>query len=331
MQPTRFLPARALKDRLTGWPAVTMLPALLLPAVLLPAVLLPAVLLAGEPAHAELVARASWSDVEQEILTEHNRLRQNPQSYVPILEAYLARMDAQGNIPNGCGSNCTLLTQEGQAAVEEAIRFLQNQAPTGALAYSAEAAQAAQAHAQDQRDGAIGHRGSDGSSPSQRLSQFGVESHASGENIAYGPQTAQTVLMNLLIDDGVADRGHRTNLFSPEWTMAGVGCGPHATIRTVCVIDYVKAPQTTASNSQLSIVNNGTVELLSLKVASLDILGGPLAPGESRKILLNNEQACDVTLNIYMGGNYQPLDWEGLNICNAQMTMDSKNSFTLSY
>ena len=289
---------------------------------------------ASQALHLSSVAQANqpnWASVEQDIITEHNRLRQNPQSYIPVLEAYLARMDANGNIPNGCGPNCTLQTQEGAAAVEEAIAFLQAQPPVGPLEYSSQVAEAAKVHATDQQDGAVGHTGSDGSGPSQRIDRTGLENFGTGENIAYGLTTGQDVIMGLLIDDGVADRGHRTNLFQPDWTAAGAGCGPHATIRTVCVINYAKLPQETAGNSQLQVTNGGDVSLLSLKVAGEDILGGTLAPGQSRNLLLSEEQACQVNLEIQLGGNYLPFTWDNLNVCDAEMKIDEENHFMVSY
>lgn len=183
-------------------------------------------------------ATPNWSTVEQNLIAEHSRVRQNPQSYLPILESHLASMDAQGNIPGGCGQNCTLLTQEGRSAVEEAIDFLRNQSPVGPVSASSNIARAAKAHATDQVNGAVGHNSSDGSSFSERLDSFGIKRAGVGENIAYGPKTARAVIMNLIIDDGVANRGHRTNIFAPDWAVAGAGCGPHATFRTVCVINY---------------------------------------------------------------------------------------------
>ncbi|NJM97224.1 MAG: CAP domain-containing protein [Phormidesmis sp. RL_2_1] len=323
----------------------------------------------GAVAHAQTIAQVSeqpdWAVVEREIIAEHNRVRQNPQSYIPILEAYLARMDTRGNIPNGCGPNCTLLTQEGRAAVQEAINFLRNQTAVGPLTLSEGAAQAAKAHAQDQRNGAIGHIGSDGRNSSQRLSRFGVQNSSSGENIDYGSSTAQEVLVSLIVDDGVANRGHRANIFSPDWTMAGAGCGAHATYRTVCVIDYIKVPQATAgtgatnaspsgsqqsgtqqsgsqqsgsqnssqtiASNQLRVINNGTVALLSLKIADVDILGGPLAVGQSRDITLAANQSCRVNLAIQLGGNYRNLDWNNLDVCGATMNISDRNGFRVSY
>ena len=187
----------------------------------------------GAAAQAQIALRPDWSDLEQEILAE-----QNPQSYIPILERYLANMTEDGYVIHGCGQNCVLTTREGRSAVREAIAFLERQPAVVPLAESGAASRAAKSHARDQRGGATGHVSSDGTPFWERLSQFGMRNVGMGENIAYGARSAEQVVMNLIVDDGVPDRGHRTNMFAPNWAVAGVGCGDHATYRTVCVVDY---------------------------------------------------------------------------------------------
>ncbi len=187
---------------------------------------------------AQIAVQLDWSTLEQQIIAEHNRIRQNPQSYIPLLEAYLATIHEDGYIVHGCGQNCLLMTQEGQAAVEEAIAFLQQQQPVGPVSASPMVAQAARALAQDHRSGGDGHVGSDGTSFLQRLGQFGVEADRIGENISYGSTTAEEVILRLVVDDGVPGRKHRQNMFSSSWSNAGAGCGTHATYRSVCVINY---------------------------------------------------------------------------------------------
>lgn len=282
----------------------------------------------GQPgeklAHAQ-IAPSDWSAVEREIIAEHSRVRQNPQSYIPILEAYLASMDRDGDIPGGCGANCTLVTNEGQAAVEEAIAFLQTQPPVGPVEYSGEIANVAKSHAQAQRNGAIGHVDAQGNRSTQRLSMAGIEFSSVGENIDYGSTSAQEVLVSLIVDDGVADRGHRINIFEPDWTTAGAGCGPHATIRTVCVVNYAKISR------QLSVVNNGSVALASLKVAGVDILGGALAVGETREIVIAEGNSCTVDLTVEMGRGYGSLVWDDLLICGGTMAIDSQNTLRVTY
>jgi len=283
----------------------------------------------GNPAQAQ-VAPVNWAKVEQDLIAEHNLVRQDPQRYVPILKARLARMNGEGNIPDGCGRNCTLMTEEGKPAVEEAIRFLSNQPAVGPLTLSTGLAEAAKSHAKDQQGGLLGHAGSDGSSPIDRTTRSGVEASGVGENITYGPTSAEEIMVNLIVDDGVADRGHRIALFNADWSSAGAGCGPHSGYRAVCVVDYASAPRgAVAADRQFSVVNNGTVDLLSLKVAGAEVLGAVLPVGASRQISLGDR--CEVDLDIEMGGNYLPVAWDGLDLCLATLTIDEENNFRVAY
>ena len=42
----------------------------------------------------------------------------------------------------------------------------------------------------------------------------------------------------MIVDDGVPSRGHRTNVFKPEFNIVGIGSGNHKTYKTSCVLDY---------------------------------------------------------------------------------------------
>jgi uncharacterized protein YkwD len=44
--------------------------------------------------------------------------------------------------------------------------------------------------------------------------------------------------LQLLVDDGVSDRGHRRNLLDPRWHYVGVACGSHYRYQTMCVLDF---------------------------------------------------------------------------------------------
>ncbi|MEL7054604.1 MAG: hypothetical protein AAGM45_22875, partial [Cyanobacteria bacterium J06588_5] len=98
----------------------------------------------------------------------------------------------------------------------------------------------------------------------------------------------------------------------------------HATIRTVCVVDYASISR------QLTVVNNGTVDLRSLKVGDVDILGGALAPGNTRQITIADNHSCNVTLSLQTGNNAS-LDWRDLMLCGATLTVDSQNAFSIRY
>ena len=58
-----------------------------------------------------------------------------------------------------------------------------------------------------------------------------------GEVINYGPETARMTVIMLVIDDGVPDRGHRKNLFNPDFRTAGAAIGPHKGYGAMTVVD----------------------------------------------------------------------------------------------
>jgi hypothetical protein len=49
-------------------------------------------------------------------------------------------------------------------------------------------------------------------------------------------QAGVDVIEDMLIDDGVADRGHRRNVYDSRARTAGIACGPHPRYGTVCVM-----------------------------------------------------------------------------------------------
>ena len=101
-----------------------------------------------------------------------------------------------------------LRTKEGIAALDEAIRFLQNAQPLPALTLSRGMSRAAADHCADQAEGAFGHEGKDRSHAGQRIARYGNFSGSWGENISYGKSSARDVVLALIIDDGLPARKH---------------------------------------------------------------------------------------------------------------------------
>lgn len=173
-----------------------------------------------------------------DIVAELNAARTDPAAYARKARALRAlfsgdRIERPGEI--------ALVTREGPAAVDEAIAFLERQTPLPALRENPGLARAAADHAGEQgRTGEVAHVGADGSSPSDRMRRYGRWS-ATGEAIAYGPDRAEDVILQLIVDDGVPDRGHRRILFNPSYTLVGAACAPHPVWRTACVLDFARA------------------------------------------------------------------------------------------
>lgn len=137
----------------------------------------------------------------------------------------------------------TIVTQEGSAAVNGCITALNRAGSVGILTPEKGLSLAAKDHVADQSaTGQTGHNGSDRSTPEIRMKRYGIFSGSwrLGENIAYGDTSGREIVCSLLIDDGVPNRGHRTNIMNKDFTQTGAGYGTHTQFRTSCTITYAK-------------------------------------------------------------------------------------------
>jgi hypothetical protein len=71
-----------------------------------------------------------------------------------------------------------------------------------------------------------------------RLQKYGKVSFGCAENISYGQTEGLDVILQLLIDDGVPSRGHRTNMFNGDFKVCGIVSGPHQKHTSLTVLDY---------------------------------------------------------------------------------------------
>lgn len=173
---------------------------------------------------------------EEELLAEINYARTNPKEYADLLRKHLESFTDDKMFKEG---GKLIMTNEGKKAVEEAIAFLEKQAPLSAVKISKGLTKAGRDHVADLGPlGKTGHYGQSGADPIKRLSKYGAYSGEFGENISYTPQSPRGHLMALIIDDGVVSRGHRKNLFNPAFKTVGVGCGDHKIYTTMCVMDF---------------------------------------------------------------------------------------------
>lgn len=176
--------------------------------------------------------------LERGVLDELNRARSNPQDYAAGLEREIQYY--QGTLFRRPGDESALQTREGVSAVREAIRVLRQTRPMSALHTSNGMTLGARDHVTDQAPrGLMNHKGTDGSMAWDRVSRYGDWKSKISENMTFGPATAHDVVAALLIDDGIADRGHRKNILDPEVKMVGISCGPHKALRVMC--DMVQA------------------------------------------------------------------------------------------
>lgn len=182
-------------------------------------------------------AIAFGESLAKQVLAEINLARGNPRVYAGFLREF--RGQFYGNsyaLPN---SRVRVLTSEGVTAVDEAIRYLSRQKPLPALKWSdGLSAAAAELAGEQSETGATGHGDVGNNGMRERIERQGKWERSIAENIAYGPAEPRSMVMQLIIDDGVPGRGHRKNQFNPAFGAAGVSCGQHPRFGNMCVIDF---------------------------------------------------------------------------------------------
>jgi hypothetical protein len=175
-------------------------------------------------------------NISYQVFQELNVLRINPVQYTTKLRNHLSKF--QGNLIHN-SSGPLIRTQEGPPAVQECIDCLLETSPLPEFTWSSELARAAQDHCDDCGPaGVFGHTGADGSTMDDRISRHCNWEITIGENISYGTDTAEDIVIQLMVDDGVPGRGHRINILKPSYRCVGIGFGPHSQMRTICTMDF---------------------------------------------------------------------------------------------
>ena len=179
----------------------------------------------------------NYRELNKEIIAEHNKIRTNPKSYIPILEEQIKLF--KENVlyrPN----EIPIQTNEGPEAYKEAIKFLETQKPLPELKVDNSLALAAEDHLLDiAPKGLVSHESTNGKNVSDRIEKYCEWEGTCAENIDFGSRTGVDVVLSLLVDDGIKTRGHRRNLFKEDVKLVGVASGDHKEYETCIVIDMV--------------------------------------------------------------------------------------------
>lgn len=98
--------------------------------------------------------------------------------------------------------------------------------------------EAATLHAKDMgKTGGVGHVSSDGTKTFERVKKYAKGGYM-GENCSYGPSDPLSIVLQLLVDDGVPSLGHRKSILSKNYSFVGVAIEPHKTYGHNCVQDF---------------------------------------------------------------------------------------------
>ena len=183
------------------------------------------------------------NQLQKDVLFELNKVRSNPKRFA---ETYMEDLGTafDGKLFTYPGQ-LTVRSQEGISPLKECIQFLKKAEPLPILNPAEGLAKASAELVNDQQNhGGIGHIARNGSTPQKRIEKYGDWDVCSAEDITYGSFEARQIVIALLIDDGVPDRGHRKNIMNPCFHFAGVANGGHPSYLSMCVIDYAAVYRT---------------------------------------------------------------------------------------
>lgn len=149
--------------------------------------------------------------MDKEMIKEINFVRQYPSVYADIISKHLAE---EAKLYGG-------LSKAKYNASIELINELKTIKPAQLLYHKKCVYEAALKHGEDcKKRGFTAHTGSDGSSPFDRIAEA-CNNLKGNENIVGGKKDARTLVIQLLIDDGISSRGHRYNILDPSWKFVG--------------------------------------------------------------------------------------------------------------
>ncbi len=165
-----------------------------------------------------------------------NFVRSNPKEFAKILEKRLSRFEGKIYTDEN-GQQWS--TQEGAAAVQEAINELNNTYKSvPAVSFNDKLAEAAKYHVDDiGPKGLTQHNGSNGETAANRIKRY-YQWKSYGEVISFGSKNSDEVVAQLIIDDGVSNRGHRKVIMTDYFKEIGFAWGFHSVYGIMCNIDF---------------------------------------------------------------------------------------------
>ena len=83
------------------------------------------------------------------------------------------------------------------------------------------------------KKGTLGHQNF-----TKRIKKYAPRYASAGENCDYGNDQALDIVMSLLIDEGIADKGHRKNILDPAYNSCGVAIREHKKYEFNAVMNF---------------------------------------------------------------------------------------------
>lgn len=168
-----------------------------------------------------------------------NKARTEPKHFVKVIKEMLTHFNERDRTFLFPNEKVKLMTHEGRKAFDEAIKFLNKQKPLPPFELSTGMSLACRDLVADHGPRNMGgHVGSDRSTMDVRMNFYGTWHATCGENCGYGRKLGEQMVAQLIVDDGVPSRGHRDNIYKPEFHKVGIATGPHFSYGHMVVNDF---------------------------------------------------------------------------------------------
>ena len=157
------------------------------------------------------------------ILEEINSLRTNPNGYADKILKYKGYFDKEYlKIPDGK----KFITQEGVSAYDEAEQFLRSSSPVCALTASKGLTKISEDLLGIVQNCNVESINSNVNMKSI-IKKYGKFEGSFGRLMEFGAETAEQVVINLIVSDGDKSRSQRNQLFDNKFKFVGLAAGDH--------------------------------------------------------------------------------------------------------
>lgn len=181
---------------------------------------------------------SKYRRLQDEIFIELNKLRKNPQSYIPLIEAQMNTIK-YNNVLIRSDTTLRVQTFEGKEAYLDTMNFLEEQEPVEPLKLDKRLSLAALDLVNDIGPrGIVSHQDSNGYYVSDRIEQYCEWDYCANECIEVSSHNAQDVIISLLVDDGLSAKMDRRALFQRIYNYVGIGCGMHKDYQIMSVLVF---------------------------------------------------------------------------------------------
>jgi hypothetical protein len=186
--------------------------------------------------------KVDYKVVTEDLYRELNRARNDPKNLLQDLQKMRTYFkDKEYRNPK---LDYVLMTDEGVKAVDDAIDFIRNKIKFVEKLEKDEKLEEAAIELLDHigPNGYTGHQ-HDSKSMKSRMKKHLGEPGAMAENISFGWGNARDIILQMVIDDGVSNRGHRKNMFDNTYTKVGIACGYHKGFSHCAVFEFFGKPK----------------------------------------------------------------------------------------